>query len=1006
MNRTAAIGVAWGTGSHYEETLTPGVDAGGSQLKWSDLHPSGRRVLPRGSPPASSSSEINWEDTLGGKFAQALQRLEGMLYALYGSRPAAYSDGGGGYHKCQWYDRLHPRCLWAAEVWRPRCLGAGTGCSSSGLCNGLCYDFEAIGEYAALGDAGGMGYPVPTVPIRSRSGDPLAQIASATHDATIFPVGSVSRNRNAAPHDPKGSGWFGATQPGRAGGEAWLTTPNGYTQEAGESVTVTWTKPGGVATPTVISLRWRTRTTGAWSAWTDTFMVDGGGGVYTATLAAHAHGTQCEWYIRYLYDDTSPANNDVERFEPGGTIEPVSNAYTFTWFTHFNPYAHGLPELLDNYGGVDVRHGTDRYEFDGSESVQPGLLNLARWTISALCGTTCTWSDTGCSEGDGHPGALHHSPRLRGADHSTCCVDWPIRFYWSGSNVHPHYQRGGKGVAGSPLDTRPLHNLATTINYGSLAARMTWAGIEAVYRDSPLANLQYGNGATYSVPPFQQTLWADGIEDAKVWAEFGATGLQTGHVIDPIAIQEIIDAVDYLVRYGAWTFDEIRACKKNVGTFVGQQCGTVTRRLSAGPQDRNLAFDCRYYCSFGSSGEGGYFTDVTTWYYPCAGCCYNATSNCPDPVCSWYVLDQTRLRIAGDCSLETFTDHVDTTAGIHCDPFPAVSWEECWNGDSPCVRGKCKPTATKWRTCSTQPTVSPHCHSQAEWVCVSCDGTQCGSECGTSPPDGCGYYYCEQSCKWLDVWTSQWISCTSRNSINSPSPGCGAAGRVGVSGLSYTYCTGPRCRGGWDDSHGNTLTKKRFDHTWHPELDIVATGPPGNEGSGNCLGDIVVCGNLETGTFPTSGFEEVRGVTFNGQASPWWNEDCFCSAGDGCPTVPALEQPPPLPGIGLHAIDGTPLCQQRRGGVAGIANALDWTNCTCTLSAFAVCTGDAAWVAVDLNLDGAGVPYGAYAGRAGTDAPYTGSLVPTLRVYDLGKNPATWMHACPCETWTGATPCT
>lgn len=35
----------------------------------------------------------------------------------------------------------------------------------------------------------------------------------------------------------------------------------------------------------------------------------------------------------------------------------------------------------------------------------------------------------------------------------------PIRFRWSGSNVHPHYMTGGKGLVGGPTpDPRPLHN--------------------------------------------------------------------------------------------------------------------------------------------------------------------------------------------------------------------------------------------------------------------------------------------------------------------------------------------------------------------------------------------------------------------------------------------------------------------------------------------------------------------------------------------------------------------
>jgi hypothetical protein len=72
---------------------------------------------------------------------------------------------------------------------------------------------------------------------------------------------------------------------------------------------------------------------------------------------------------------------------------------------------------------------------------------------------------------------------------------------------------------------------------------------------------------------------------------------------------------------------------------------------------------------------------------------------------------------------------------------------------------------------------------------------------------------------------------------------------------------------------------------------------------------------------------------------------------------------------------------------------------------FAVCQGEQVWVASDLNLDGSGVPYYSWRGRNGDLGEYTGRGVPRLRDYDLTKDPATWMHACPCETWTGAESC-
>ena len=70
-----------------------------------------------------------------------------------------------------------------------------------------------------------------------------------------------------------------------------------------------------------------------------------------------------------------------------------------------------------------------------------------------------------------------------------------------------------------------------------------------------------------------------------------------------------------------------------------------------------------------------------------------------------------------------------------------------------------------------------------------------------------------------------------------------------------------------------------------------------------------------------------------------------------------------------------------------------------------MCKGEAAWVAVDLNLDGSGRAYRNFPGRDGGLPPYEGRGVPRLRNYDLTLDPATWMHDCPCETWTGAGTC-
>ncbi len=124
------------------------------------------------------------------------------------------------------------------------------------------------------------------------------------------------------------------------------------------------------------------------------------------------------------------------------------------------------------HGGVDVRRGTDYYQFDGSETIQSELINMARFALSWFGGDCCTGEYDTCAETDDRSDVFHHNPRFRGGDHGLCCVPMRIKFRWSGSNVHPHYMTGGKA---GPLDSRPLHNRDDQA--GSQAARKTWRGI-------------------------------------------------------------------------------------------------------------------------------------------------------------------------------------------------------------------------------------------------------------------------------------------------------------------------------------------------------------------------------------------------------------------------------------------------------------------------------------------------------------------------------------------------
>lgn len=969
----------YATGSHYDETLAPRDTDTPSQMTWADIHP----VDP----------ETAFEDTLGGRFKVALTRLEGLLYAAFGSRPAAYSNGSGGYNKCSFYDRINPRCLWGPEAWRPSCYSGAFGCVSSGLCNGVCVEYDNYGEYAAYGTSG-LGYPRPSVPIRPRSEDPLYEFQQRDHDADVFPLGSVSRDRDAYPFSPEGRGWYGATQPGRNDSPAWLTTANGYTYNAGQDVVITWEKPSGVTTPTVIQVLYALQPPGGTFGGYTAVTMTSSGSTYTATIPAQDHGTACRWYVRYYYD-APLLEPDVERFDPGVLTTPsVTIQYTFTWFTHFNPFANGLPELLDDYLGVDIRHGTDFYQFDRSETIQVELINFVRNVLSALCGTSCTWSDSPCDDdaNGGHPGPLHHNPRNRSNTDSECCVDWPIRFYWSGSNYYPHYIRGGKG-AGGHNDPRPYHNGPGVENFGSSTARRSWYGIEYVFGNSPYANYEYGGDASWATTPFAQKVQFNGGEDARVYATYTQVGLQRGMVIDPVHIEELISAIDYLIDNGLWVTDTIKSCKTKIGSFMGHPCGYASREAVGGPPWRNPDFDCRWDC--GGAGSvtcpGCFIHDVATAIKPCMDCCYT-TSFCPVEAEEF---NRTGYLINASCEPEEFTFSTDTTNGIHCDEWPTPTWEECWNQELPCEAGYCTATAYKYKSCrrNGRPV---DCGSTEEHVCVGCGGFPGGgSWCGSPAPVGCGIYACQQSCNVHNTDSSRTFG--------------DATAYVAVGGFSYRYCTGPRCRGGWDDNHGSALRKHRFDHVWHPEFLEVATGPPGAEGSGNCYGDIVVCGTLETGTYPTSDFQEVRKVTFSGAAQPWYTEQCWCSftTGAGCISVGALDDPPELPGLGLYSASGSPLCSKTHNVSTGLFTTIttDANTCQCELYDFPTCTGTAAWVAIDLNLDNTGTPYGNYGGRTTTDPAYTGTKIPVLRDYDMTKDPATWMHDCPCETNTGASFC-
>ena len=936
---TSEQGATYGTHSHGEEGFATPGGTYPAQLKWSDLHPPGVKVLPKGSA-AAGEGEINWENTLGGGFARALERLEGLLYAMFGSRPAAFPRATGGYDKCQWYDRLHPRCLFP-EIWERRLI-LQEGCDESGTC----WDYQPMGkEYAALGESPPCcPMPTPSVPIRSRSGDPAAQYATGAHDRTYFPLGSVMRDcAGSFPFDPEGRGWFGATQPGRNDSPAWLKLENGYIWKDGQAVTISWTKPGGVQTPTSVTLLYQLKLPGAgWGTWQSAAMTPDGD-TYEAELAAQPHGTECRWYLRYFYDDPDPQQPDITRYDPGGDEAPeADHAYSFVWFTHFNPYAYGLPEMLASYGGVDVRHGTDHYQFDGSETVQYGLINMARWVLSWLGGDCCTGEYETCAETDYRSDVIHFNPRTRGGEDDAagiCCLPMPVRFRWSGSNQHPHYMTGGKA---GPLDTAPLHSRDD--DGGSPAARKTWRGINMLYADEPFYNPFYGGGYSWGTAPGTFTLlYAPGWDElARVWAKYPAWGLRPGDVIEAVHIREIIDAVDFLISNGAWTTANICTRKRTPGTYMGHTCG-------------------HHYALNHIGAEFG-----EERIYGCEKCCANFYEGCPgsSDALGWW------NHIWGSGYDEEYT-----YVPMNCDPWGVPEWGDCMDD---CQNAKCHMMSVKvgiglaggWPPCKR--------HWSHETVC---DGYFPG-EYGPDAP-GCGLHRDERGCYEWNPYTEEWVE--------SPHNGRGCMRRV--EGFSYYACTPDSCINGWDDNHGGQYVKHRVDHSW--PHNIVPTGPVGGEAAGNCLADIFACGTVyPLGGATEMGFHDVAGVYWPGLVTSWYG-GCDgmpeCSTECPWPLGEVLALPGPVPGYGYHDENGNPFCSVYYHSQTGCFSAYqglaacDGHVCLCTLGAFPVCQGQAAWVAVDLNLNA--------------------DNVPVLRDYDLTKNAATWSHDCPCETWTGVALC-
>ena len=539
------------------------------------------------------------DSSLGTQFALAMEKLEGLMYALYGSVPIYDHTVVGDWKPKTWepWERPDPRLMWGAEQYEEY----------------ENYGETAIWQYPLATSALGQIHDgdAPQVPIRSRSGDPQRLFAATDHNQEVFPLGSVIRATEAGtanisfPHDPAG-----------------LSSDSRWPTE--DDVKIIWDKPSGVnldpaKDPPKVYVKFSGSGGDSYSSYEmieDTVVA----GRYACVIPAQDHDTWCGWHIKV---NILGSANPVYDPQVAGSGQPVygspnddpehdrtdDQGYTFRWYSHYNPYANGLPEMIDKW-----RKGTDRYLFDAAEEIQPALINLVRYVLDRIV--------------EDHD--LQHNPNHRGGSGSVlqgdlCCVRMPIRFYWSGSNTPDMYIAGGKDADGSPLTNHPQ---VTEID-GDEDARFSWRGHKRVWHKSfildeelstayacHLANYDHGDDESW-------LSWGDTIlleEDPDdptdlVWLrEYGDRGLKSGDMIDPIHIVEIIEAVDYLIDEGCWKTQQVEKRKRTVTSHKGLQCGEhYSCDTDYDPECESWIAGGQGWCGHWVSGTWSPYPEPTSW---------------------------------------------------------------------------------------------------------------------------------------------------------------------------------------------------------------------------------------------------------------------------------------------------------------------------------------------------------------------------------------------------------
>jgi hypothetical protein len=430
-----------------------------------------------------------------------------------------------------WWLKDNPRCLWPEQKTRFEVFNP-------------VYEFRRWFQFPSTGRRAGLGHMSfeqtgPVVPVRSRSEDPRAQYSAAKHRGW-FPVASVERDftdRSLAGyrhHDPHSIKDFPE-----------YSTPS--------NVQIRWYPPDTPDNLRIISAIIRT------SEGDVTMVHEPTGGVMQAEIEPKVQGTEVTWYIAVTYNAAAPGDPDdiITIFEPKNPDDrpdfpPLvpTTPYSFVFFSHvLGPYAQGFPELITRLGQWDdvppaslggLRKGTETWEFNSLEDIQPEHINMARFLLN----------DMGSRS--------QHNPDWRG-DSAGCCFHIPIVWRWSGSNVHWQYVRGGKGGVHS---AQPLHNLDAVEPElaGSTIARNSWRGTPTVFKSDPfgLGDSQgYNYGGNESWLTHYADVWNDGaggshFEPGLLYDRGEQAGLQPGDVIDAVHLWEIIDAVDYLLAAGLW----------------------------------------------------------------------------------------------------------------------------------------------------------------------------------------------------------------------------------------------------------------------------------------------------------------------------------------------------------------------------------------------------------------------------------------------------------------------